>query len=370
MLNEFVYCPRLFFYEWVDGVFAHSADTVSGTLRHEKLERKADALPPAADLADEKIHSRSVTLSSEQHRVIATLDLVEGKDGVVSPVDYKHGRPREADHGLDAWPTDRVQVCLQALILREHGFQCDEAVVYYNATKQRVRIVVDEAAVAETLAALAAAREVAASGSIPPPLVDSPKCPRCSLVGICLPDETRNVRETPGRDDGQLSLFVEPDRGGPSAEPRRLIPARDDLRPLYVIGQGLSVGKSGDVLQVKDAREGRKVVQEARLNDVSQVNLFGNVQLSTQALQSLCEEEKPIAYFSQGGWFYGFTQGLGLKNVFLRQAQFQRASDDGFAVVTARSLVASKIRNQRTLLQRNHEEPSADSSCIWRISAR
>ena len=29
MLNEFVYCPRLFFYEWVEGVFAHSADTVA-----------------------------------------------------------------------------------------------------------------------------------------------------------------------------------------------------------------------------------------------------------------------------------------------------------------------------------------------------
>ena len=39
MLNEFVYCPRLFFYEWVEGVFAHSADTVEGALRHEKLER-------------------------------------------------------------------------------------------------------------------------------------------------------------------------------------------------------------------------------------------------------------------------------------------------------------------------------------------
>ena len=25
--------------------------------------------------------------------------------------------------------------------------------------------------------------------AIPPPLVDSPKCPRCSLLGICLPDE-------------------------------------------------------------------------------------------------------------------------------------------------------------------------------------
>ena len=45
MLNEFVYCPRLFFYEWVEGLFAHSADTVEGALRHAKLERKSDALP-------------------------------------------------------------------------------------------------------------------------------------------------------------------------------------------------------------------------------------------------------------------------------------------------------------------------------------
>lgn len=359
MLNEFVYCPRLFFYEWVDGVFAHSADTVSGTLRHEKLERKADALPPASELASERIHSRSVTLSSEAHRVIATLDLVEGNNGVVSPVDYKHGRPRDGDDGLKAWPTDRAQVCLQAIILREHGFRCDEGIVYYNATKQRVRVVIDEGAVGETLAALASAREVAAAGVIPPPLADSPNCPRCSLVGICLPDETRDLRRAPGPDAEQLSLFDEPAVISASAESRRLIPARDDLRPLYVIGQGLSVGKSGGVLQVKDVREARKVVQEARLNDVSQVNLFGNVQVSTQALQALCEEEKPIAYFSQGGWFYGFTQGLGLKNVFLRQAQFGHANDSGFAVVIARSLVASKIRNQRTLIQRNHEEPSA-----------
>ena len=40
MLNEFVYCPRLFFYEWVEGVFAHSADTVEGALRHETLGEK------------------------------------------------------------------------------------------------------------------------------------------------------------------------------------------------------------------------------------------------------------------------------------------------------------------------------------------
>ena len=34
MLNEFVYCPRLFFYEWVEGLFAHNADTTEGAFRH------------------------------------------------------------------------------------------------------------------------------------------------------------------------------------------------------------------------------------------------------------------------------------------------------------------------------------------------
>src|SRR5216117_1566937 len=47
MLNEFVYCPRLFFYEWIEGVFAHSGDTVEGALRHDTLGEKPDALPPA-----------------------------------------------------------------------------------------------------------------------------------------------------------------------------------------------------------------------------------------------------------------------------------------------------------------------------------
>src|SRR5207244_4119149 len=99
----------------------------------------------------------------------------------VSPVDYKHGSPREQNGALEAWPTDRVQVCAQALILRDHGYVCDEAVVYYNKTKQRVRVEISDALVAETLAIVDEARRLAAGGNLPPPLVDSPKCPRCSL---------------------------------------------------------------------------------------------------------------------------------------------------------------------------------------------
>jgi hypothetical protein len=80
MLNEFVYCPRLFYYEWVEGVFAHNTETVEGALRHAGLDAKSNALVPPEKLTDdERVHSRSVTLSSEVHQLIATMDLVEAE---------------------------------------------------------------------------------------------------------------------------------------------------------------------------------------------------------------------------------------------------------------------------------------------------
>lgn len=358
MLNEFVYCPRLFFYEWVEGIFAHSADTIEGELRHEKLETKSDPLPPPDQ--ESQIHSRSVSLSSETHRIIAKMDLVEGEGGTVSPVDYKKGSPREGEEAPEAWPADRVQLCAQALILRDNGYKCDEAIAYYHATRQRVRVAIDDTLVTETLAAIEGARTLALSGRIPKPLIDSPKCPRCSLVGICLPDETALVESLPEfTPTPQLSLFDgdEHVNGAPAQSDdtiRRLVPARDDLRPLYVTGHGLIIGKTGDVLQIKERKQ---PVQEVRVGEISQVNVFGNVQFSAAAMQGLCWAEKPVAHFSYGGWFYGLTQGLGLKNVFLRKRQFALSEDRFFCLSVAREFVAAKIRNQRTLLRRNHIEP-------------
>lgn len=367
MLNEFVYCPRLFYYEWVDGVFAHNQETVEGSFRHAKLDARQNALPAADDLAEEdRLHSHSVTLSSETHRLIAKMDLIEAQGGQVTPVDYKRGKPYRGDDGQPTvWDTDRVQLAVQALVLRDNGYNCEEGVIYYVATKQRVRVVVDEAVIDETLEALRRARELAESGPIPPPLVDSPKCPRCSLVGICLPDETTacDAVDLPEHRWRQLTLFetdAAPEIFGPGfrrngiSNVRQLVPTRDDLRPLYLNTQGLRVGVSGGVLKVK---EKDKVVQEVRLGEISQLNLLGNIQISTQAVQALCREEVPVAYFSYGGWFYGTTQSLGLKNVFLRREQFRMSDRPSVCLALARSLVAGKIRNQRTMLQRNHVEP-------------
>ena len=382
MVNEFVYCPRLFFYEWVEGVFRESVDTVEGQFEHKRVDApgargKGSGLAKPEEIGEERIESRSVTLSSEKHKVIAKIDLVEGVDGVVTPIDYKHGRPRQTEEGLELWPADRVQLAVQGLVLRENGYRCEEGVGYYAQTKQRVRVKFDDELMRETTAAIAQAWVLALAGEMPPPLVDSPKCPGCSLVGICLPDETNSLRDAEGtrespaseREPRQLALFSSAPVGSPPAKPplradgspgsvRQLVTPRDDLRPLYLNAQGVRVGKSGDVLQVREKDE---LKQEVRIGEICQVNLMGNVQVSTQAIQALCESGKPLCYFSQGGWFYGITTGLNQKNVFLRRSQFRLAEEDWFQLALARKLVAGKIRNQRTMLQRNHLEPSAQS---------
>ena len=355
MVNEFAYCPRLFFYEWVEGLFADSADTIEGRFEHRRVDDQPSALPQPDDLP-QTIHARSITLTSERLRLIAKMDLVEGEGATVTPVDYKHGRPREGADGLELWPADRAQLAVQAIILRENGYRCEEAVAYYRKTGQRVRIAVDASLIAETEELVRRAWSTAEAGEIPPPLIDSPKCPGCSLVGICLPDETLASAGAEAEPE-QLSLFQLP-RKPVKREVRPLVTPRSELRPLYLNTQGARVGKSGGVLQVKDERT---VVQEVRIGEICQVNVMGNVQLTTQAVQALCEAEVPICYFSMGGWFYGITTGLNQKNVFLRRSQFRLAEQDYFAISLARRLVEGKIRNQRTLLQRNHIEPRRET---------
>lgn len=360
MVNEFVYCPRLFFYEWVEGVFQHSADTLEGAAQHKRVDREGKELPTAETLSEQDhLHTRSVSLSSERYRVIAKLDLLEVEDGRVTPIDYKHGKPRQKEGEIDLWPTDRIQLAVQALILRDNGYRCEEGLVYYVSTRQRVRVEFTEAVMAEATAAITSAWETARAGQIPPPLVDSPKCPGCSLVAICLPDEVNRIAGAePEEQPRQMGLFSVIE-GGRHAKPvpaevRRLVAPRDDLRPVYLSTQGLRVGKTGAVLQIKDRDS---LAQEVRMGEICQLNLMGNIQISTQAVQSLCEAEIPICYFSQGGWFYGITSGLCTKNVFLRQAQFALSGQPWFCLKLASSLVAGKIRNQRTFLLRNHVEP-------------
>jgi CRISPR-associated protein Cas1 len=396
MMNEFVYCQRLFYYEFVEGVFVESVDTVRGDVIHQRVDSGDGALPAArtkkkqtekktpedkpsetagasakeAEVQNnepETIHSRSVQMGSERLGIVAKMDLVEStmeKTDLLSalevcPVDYKAGAPREGEEGAgraglnELWDTDKMQLGLQALILRDNGYNCNEGVIYYRATRQRVRLAITPELESWILQNIADAKRVIA-GPLPAPLVHSPKCVRCSLAPVCLPDETRMLAQTAVKADGSLEAEISESPRHSSEAPRRLIAARDDTRPLYLNTPGYRVGCKDELLTIKDKD---KLIEEVRMRDVSHVALFGNVQISTQAIQSLCELEVPVTYFSMGGWFYGITRGHALKNVFLRMEQFRLARDEKACLSLARQFVHGKIRNHRTLLMRNHLEP-------------
>jgi CRISPR-associated protein Cas1 len=330
MLNEYAYCPRLFFLEWVDQLWAPSADTAEGDWQH----RRVDAGGGAAPLPGEGtlIQARSVELSSERLGITAKLDLVEGADGGVVPVDTKKGHPAR-DGG--PWEADAVQVCAQVLLLREHGYTADRGEIFYAETRQRVPVYVTPSLVARTMQIAEKARAVAARLAPPPPLRASPKCGRCSLAGICLPDELNVLA---GREEGR---------------PRRLIAAAPDAHPLYVTEQGSAVGVDGAQLVVSKHRE---TLVSVRLIDVLHVAPFGNVQVTAQCMRALFDRGISVFHFTYGGWLAGVSAGMPSKNVMVRIRQAGAAARRDLAV--PRRMIQGKIRNARVLLRRNAD--SAD----------
>jgi len=337
MLNEVVYCPRLFHLEHVGREWDDSADTIAGRRVHRRVDARPEELPSAADIPEDW-KARSVTVSSQAEGIIAKIDLVEVTDGRVRPVDYKRGAapdPAKAPGG--AWPADRVQIGAQALALRDAGYRCDAGEIYYAASKTKVVVDVDDALIAEVRAAVALARRLQADPVPPPPLVDSPKCPRCSLVGICLPDEMNALRQD--KEEGSEPPHV-----------RRLVPSDDDRHPCYVQASGAMVTKSGDVLQIR-LRDGTR--QEARIREMSHLSVFGHVQVTTGVIQALCSRDVGVSFFSSGGWYYGSLASLSGVNVHTRIAQFRAAADPDKSLALARAFVRGKILNARTLVRRN-----------------
>jgi CRISPR-associated protein Cas1 len=324
-LNEFVYCPRLGYLEWVEAEFKENYFTLDGTVKHRRVDEEAGAEKTEEE---ERIHGRAVYLSAESLGLTGRIDVLEGDGGGLSPVEYKRGKV--PDVPCSAHEPERVQVCAYALLLRDNGHRCERGYLYYVDSKKRVEIPIDEPLVQATLRFIDEFRDTAAGAVVPPPLENSPKCYGCSLVGICLPDETN-----------------------------LLSGARDDALPVYVTEQGASVGKDGELLVFK-SRGTRQKIDEVRLMEVSQLCVFGNVQISTQVLRELCVRGITTCYFSSGGWFYGTTQGHHHKNVMLRIAQFSTHQDADRSLDIAKQMVCGKVKNTRTIIRRNHPEKPAD----------
>jgi CRISPR-associated protein Cas1 len=366
MLNEYAYCPRLFHFMHVEGRWEDNQYTVEGRHAHRRVDELDHLLPEAGDAKTKKVTkgepeapagddppaiARSVPLSSDVLGLSAKLDLVATEGDVAIPVETKRGRvPENAER---SWEPERVQLMAQGLLLREHGYACDHGMLYFAGSRTRVRIDFNEQLESRTRQLLDQAHRAMSLTVLPPPLEDSPKCNGCSLAGICLPDETNALLHAPADSSVEIPIDGQP--------LRRLYPVRDDALPLYVQEQGAYVGISKQRLIVKKSGE---ELASTKLQDIAHLVLCGNIQVSTQAVQVLCESSIPIVYLSTGHWFYGISHGIHLRNAYDRAAQFQFAGDAQKCLAFAQKVVEQKGENQRTFIRRNSPADASSDRTI------
>lgn len=108
------------------------------------------------------------------------------------------------------------------------------------------------------------------------------------------------------------------------------------------------------VLKIPENKESGRKAEKKRvpLGKISQVVVFGNITLTTPAIQALLAQKCNISYLTAYGTYIGNILGCEHKHGNLRVLQ-NRAHDDPTARLhIAKTCVRAKLHNQRTLLLR------------------
>lgn len=340
-LQNYAYCPRLFYYQWVENLFEENADTAEGSAVHRQTD-KPSALPedPKELELPEGARLRSLQIESETLGLVGKIDVCEGTGDGIEVIDHKKGSARRGENGERvAKEYDAVQVAAYALLLREQGQTVRAASIYYASDRRRVPVLLTEELLVSVLRMRDEARAVAASAKCPPPLRDDPRCLYCSAYPICLPNES--------------AFWAAPSGKAPELkEPPR--PPGDDGELLVVQKAGRTVGQRGGEFVVS---EKGKDLQKFPRNQVRAIYLYGAVQLTAQATQRCLEDGVDVAYFSPAGRFLGLLRGLPASGVDARLGQYRMFGERGIRLKIAREVIRAKIHNQRVMLMRNGDAP-------------
>ncbi len=141
--------------------------------------------------------------------------------------------------------------------------------------------------------------------------------------------------------------------------PPRVSEKGEAVAYLYLTEQGSILRKAGDRLLVE--REDQLLL-DIPYHKLEAVLLFGNIQVTTQAMGELLDKGVHLSLFTLHGVFRGSLTPARGKNVELRIAQFTTFRDHEKSMANARATVAAKIANGTAVLQsfRRHSDPGGE----------
>ena len=332
-INTYVFCPRRFYYESVEGHQVINEHIEEGKIKHARVDTEMkDRSERGAKI------SRRQYLASETLRVSGYVDMIEEKNGVPYPVEYKKS-------GTGNWLNDQVQLCLQGLLIEEStGVEVPHGYIYYIGSKRRRKVVFDDELRQTSLDFVSKAETLLQTRKIPEPVHDN-RCNGCSVRKICLPDEVAYLHELDER-------------------PKQIKPVLGIDNVLYVDESGCTLKKTGErILVVKEG----ETIRDIPLIHLGQVVLCGNISVTTPVMQTLLNEGIPLVYLSAYGRYQGTLTPQISRNSLLRVAQHRVADDPERCLALAKAFVHGKIANMRTMLQRrkwrnrtpNNENPDS-----------
>ena len=330
-INTYVFCARRFYYESVEGHQVVNEHVEEGKIKHENVHTTVTDRKKG-----DKVISRRQHLASDVLGISGYTDLVEEKDGIPYPVEFKKA-------GVGDWLNDQVQLCLQGLLLEEKtGISIPHGYMYYIGSKRRRKVIFDKELRETTLRYVSEAHSLLESRKIPKSVHDN-RCNGCSMRPICLPDEVAYLQELDER-------------------PKRIKPALGIDNVLYVDEQGCAIKKTGERLLVVKENE---VLRDVPLIHLGQVVISGNVNLTTPAMQTLLHEGIPVVFLSAYGRYHGALTPQVSRNSLLRTAQHRVATDAVRCLDLSKAFVRGKLVNMRTMLQRRKwQAPDSTDSTL------
>ena len=369
-LHNFIYCPRLFYFQWVENLFEENADTVSGSLIHRNVDKPSRLNKPDELELPEGSSLRSFKIESEVLGLIGVVDVVEGGDDGAEVIDYKKGSARRNAEGERvAKEPDAVQVAAHALLLAEQGLPPSRGWIYYAADKRRVAVDLSEELFSKVRTSIKDARKTAASGQCPPPLKNDPRCLYCSAYPICLPNESfwwaRAKKEAvpepqldfdfivAAQDKTRTRILEAIEFAAESGSRATLQPPRpehDDGEVLVVQTPGAQIGQRGNAITVSVKGE---IMRKMPGHQIRSIYCYGAVQVTAQAISTCLDLGIDVAYFSPAGRYLGMLQGLPTSGVDARRGQYRLFELRGVRLQLAREIIRCKIHNQRVMLMRN-----------------
>ncbi|NUQ76369.1 MAG: CRISPR-associated protein Cas4 [Polyangiaceae bacterium] len=198
-LQHLLYCERQAALIHIERAWREDGATAEGRVFHERADL------PGGEVRHGVRTARAVPLRSARLRLHGRADVVEyhrddsnpGAPRRPVPVEYKRGRVKEL-------LADRVQLCAQAMCLEEmHGVVVGRGALFYGASHRRVEVQIDDELRRVTEEAARRLHELFGAGVVPR-AEPGPKCRRCSLEPICLPEVTSGA----GRESAYLSRLV------------------------------------------------------------------------------------------------------------------------------------------------------------------